>query len=61
MAISEMSYNMRFNSQTIGYEIFEKLNILNKHAPQKKRLARANDQPFMCYELYKTIMVKSRL
>ena len=44
-------------------EIFETLfmAILNKHAPQKKRLVTANNSPFMNNELYQAIMVRSRL
>ena len=33
----------------------------DKYAPQKKRLVRANNSPFMTDELYKAIMVRSRL
>ena len=47
----------------IGCEQFESLFIcnLNKHAPLKRRYVRANNSPFMNKELYKAIMVRSRL
>ena len=53
----------RGGGETVGCEIFENVFIatLNKHAPQKKRLVRANNSPFMTNELYKAIMVRSRL
>ena len=49
--------------RSIGCEQFESLflSTLNKHAPQKKRYVRANNSPFMTNELYKGIMVRSRL
>ena len=34
---------------------------MDKYAPQKKSLVRANNSPFMTDELYKAIMVRSRL
>ena len=37
------------------------LNILNRHAPLKKRYIRANNAPFMNKTLCKAIMVRSRL
>ena len=53
----------RGGGETVGCEIFENLFmiILNKHAPQEKRLVRANNSPLMTNELYKAIMVRSRL
>ena len=47
----------------IGCKQFEDLfmDILNKHAPQERRFVRANNAPFMTNELYKAIMVRSRL
>ena len=47
----------------IGCEQFESLFIcnLNKHAPLKRRYVRTNNSPFMHKELYKAIMVRSRL
>ena len=49
--------------QNIECEQFEILfmKILNYHAPQKTRLVRANNSPFMTKELYKAIMTRSRL
>ena len=48
--------------QNIGCEQFEHLFIytLNKYAP-KKRFVMENNTPFMTNELYKAIMVRSRL
>ena len=40
---------------------FISMASLDKYAPQKKRLVRANNSPFMTDELYKAIMVRSRL
>ena len=37
------------------------VNILNKHAPRKKRHARGNQVPFFTKELSKEIMTRSRL
>ena len=44
-------------------EVFESLfmNILNKHAPMKKRYIRANNSPFMTNTIYKAIMLRSTL
>ena len=35
--------------------------ILNRHVPSKTRYVRANDSPFMNTDIYKAIMVRSRL
>ena len=45
------------------YEMFENifLSILNKHAPQKTKVIRANDKPFMTKALRKAIMRRSAL
>ena len=37
------------------------VNVLNKHAPRKKKCARGNQMPFFTKELSKEIMTKSRL
>ena len=37
------------------------MSILNKHAPMKERLVRANNSPFMNKKLTKAIMTRSRL
>ena len=49
--------------QNIECEQFEHLfmDILDKHAPLKTRLVRANNSPFMTKDLYKAIIMKSRL
>ena len=47
----------------ISCEQFENIFmlILNRHAPSKTRYVRANHSPFMNTDIYKTIMVRSRL
>ena len=37
------------------------INILNKHAPRKKKYARGNQMPFFTKQLSKEIMTRSRL
>ena len=37
------------------------VNVLNKHAPRKKKYARGNQMPFFTKQLSKEIMTKSRL
>ena len=37
------------------------INILNRHAPRKRKLARGNQMPFITKELSKAIMKRSRL
>ena len=37
------------------------VNVLNKHAPGKKKYARGNQMPFFTKELSKDIMTRSRL
>ena len=37
------------------------IEILNKHAPMKKKYLRANQKRFMTKDLHKTIMKRSRL
>ena len=58
---SDELYNNLINKQ--NYEDFENSfeNILNKHAPQKKKIARANEKPFMNKKLKKAIATRSRL
>ena len=47
----------------ISCEQFENIFMLtlNKHAPSKTRYVRANNSPFMNNNIYKAIMVRSRL
>ena len=47
----------------ITYDIFEEIivRLLNKHAPLKKRFARANNSPFMNKALSKAVMTRSGL
>ena len=35
--------------------------VLNKHAPQKKRYLRGNHKPFINAEISKAIMIRSRM
>ena len=53
----------RFTTTDIDYSSF--LNcfgkVLDKHAPIKRKYARANDGPFMNRALRKAIMLRSRL
>ena len=53
----------RIGFKNIDCEQFVNLSMrtLNYHAPQKRRLVRANNSPFMTKELYKAIMTRSRL
>ena len=48
---------------TMGYDEFEKiyLNVLDKHAPCKIKIIRANKAPFMNREIKKSIMTHTRL
>ena len=51
------------NNTNINYDIFEEIivRLLDKHAPLKKRFARANNSPFMNKALSKAVMTRSRL
>ena len=53
----------RIESKNMDCEQLENLfmRTLNYHAPQKRRLVRANNSPFMTKELNKAIMTRSRL
>ena len=59
----DLSIAMDMNDTNMIYEEFENayLNVLNKHAPIKTKLVRANEAPFMDKELKKSIMTRSRL
>ena len=48
---------------TTSYETFEKifLEILEFHAPSKKKFIRANEAPYMTKSLKKAIMIRSQL
>ena len=50
-------------AENFGCKQIEELFLAtsDKYAPKKKRLVRANNSPFMTDELYKAIMVRSRL
>ena len=47
----------------INYNQFERtfMEVLNRHAPVKKRVARANEVPYMTKKLRKAIANRSRL
>ena len=52
-----------FNEEAIPFQVLrESVNVtLDKHAPTKKRYARANQAPYMNKKLSKEIMKRSRL
>ena len=47
----------------ISYDTFDSVikNVLNEHAPIKRKYVRANDEPFMTKALRKAIMLRSKL
>ena len=49
--------------ENINYDTFQSvfMQLLNKHAPMKKKFVRANNAPFMTKQLSKAIMTRSRL
>ena len=51
------------SEKDINYSLFENiaLQILNAHAPVKKKIQRFNNNPFMTKQLRKAIMHRSRL
>ena len=53
----------KLNINNINYDALKETlgTLLNKHAPIKKRLVRANDAPYMNKALRKAIMTRSRL
>ena len=56
--------DLRKNIESVdNYEVFEIefLNVLNNHAPQKKKVIRANHVPYMSKPLRKGIMKRSQL
>ena len=56
--------DLRKNIESVdNYEVFETefLNVLNNHAPQKKKVIRANHVPYMTKPLRKAIMKRSQL
>ena len=58
--------DMKLNNLTpvnIKYELFQStfIELLDKHAPLKKKIIRANNTPFMNRTLSKAIMTRSRL
>ena len=55
--------NYYMNNTKMDYTIFESvfMDQLNKHAPMKEKLVRANNAPFMTKKLSKAIMTRSRL
>ena len=62
------SFNNELNEllkseRDINYSLFENifLQVLNAHAPVKKKIQRFNNNPFMTQQLRKAIMHRSRL
>ena len=62
MVHNELKEKLR-SEEEIDYSNFERifLEVLNKHAPIKKKTVRANDKPFMTKALRKAIMRRSAL
>ena len=58
----DLNIAMDMNDANMGYEEFENahLKMLNKHAPIKQKVMRANEAPFMDKELKRSIMTRSR-
>ena len=54
--------NINISNKHITYDLFKKcfMSIVNKHAPLKKRLIRANNAPFMNKNLSKSIKVQTK-
>ena len=55
-----MADNVEVNT---NFSLFQNifLQVLNRHAPQKKKLIRANEVPYMIKALRKAIMTRSRI
>ena len=53
----------QLNKETMSYEDFHEIfiNVLEKHAPMKKKIVRGNNAPFMTKALSKQIMRRSKL
>ena len=60
---NELKDNLSAVHQPISYDVFYKtfITTLDKHAPLKKRLVRANEVPYMTKKLRKAISTRSRL
>ena len=60
---AELEYHLANLDDKADYNDFEFffVEILNKHAPMKTKLVRANNSPFMSKVLIKAIMTRSRL
>ena len=58
--VKELYFNNMSIDQPKSLKVIA-LNILNKHAPQKKRYVRNNQAAFMNKEIRKAIMTRSRL
>ena len=60
---NELQYKLLALNDDAKFEDFETIfmNILNKHAPTKEKLIRANNSPFMNKTMSKAIMTRSRL
>lgn len=60
---NELLYNLLALNDDAKFVDFEAtfMSILNKHAPMKEKLVRANNSPFMNKMLTKAIMTRPRL
>ena len=58
----DLNARLQSNDQ-INYASFEKtfLDVLNTHAPSKKKIIRANQKPYVTKKLRKAIMLRSKL
>ena len=51
---------VNFKDNSISQFLETCANVLNKHAPRKKKFIRGNHSPFMNHELSKAIMTRTR-
>ena len=58
-----MKYALLSTFEKINYQEFDKtyIEILNKHAPMKKKLVKTNQTPYMTKALRKAIMRRSEI
>ena len=58
--LRECNENVKINQ---NYSLFQEifLKVLNRHAPEKKKVIRSNEVPYMTKTLRKAIMTRSRL
>ena len=61
--VKEADFSFASSNPDENYSVLTNVfsNIVNKHAPLKKKILRGNDAPFMNKELRKEIYTRSRL